>query len=170
MTSLDVIRRLHGHRAWVSAQLMNAAEMLTEVQLHRSFEIGRGSVWASLVHLYAAELNWLEAIEGNQNPALLGDNAFDSLPQLEPAWAALEGRWRSLLSSLTESELPRMVAKVSGGKLQATPLVDVLLHVCTHAHYTTAQTVNMLRRLGIPPTERPDNMLITMSRREHARA
>ena len=40
---------------------------------------------------------------------------------------------------------------------------DVLLHVCTHAHYTAAQVVNMLRQLG---AELPQTMLIMLSRNE----
>jgi hypothetical protein len=43
----------------------------------------------------------------------------------------------------------------------------VLLHVCTHAHYTVAQGINMLRRLGVPTDRLPDPMLITLSRQEH---
>ena len=38
---------------------------------------------------------------------------------------------------------------------------DVLLHVCTHAHYTSAQVVNMLRQVGLDPL--PDVMLISLA-------
>jgi hypothetical protein len=40
----------------------------------------------------------------------------------------------------------------------------VLLHLCTHAQYTVAQAVNMLRQAGLGPL--PDVMLITMARQE----
>ena len=40
----------------------------------------------------------------------------------------------------------------------------MLLHVCTHAQYTTAQLVNMLRQLGVDRL--PDVMLISMARQE----
>ena len=42
---------------------------------------------------------------------------------------------------------------------------DVLLHLSLHAQYTTAQAVNMLRRLGVSPL--PDVMLITLARAQH---
>jgi uncharacterized damage-inducible protein DinB len=42
----------------------------------------------------------------------------------------------------------------------------VLLHVCTHAQYTTAQVVNMLRQVGA--TSLPDTMLITLARKQMA--
>jgi uncharacterized damage-inducible protein DinB len=37
------------------------------------------------------------------------------------------------------------------------------MHVCTHAHYTAAQVVNMLRQIGV---ELPETMLITLARKE----
>ncbi len=43
---------------------------------------------------------------------------------------------------------------------------DVLLHVCTHASYTTAQVVNMMRQLGVSPL--PEVMLIALARQEMA--
>lgn len=173
MNGVEVIQRLHEHRMWVNERLRSKAGMLTAVQLYRRFEIGRGSVWSSLVHLYAAELVWLEALQGNDNAGLVGDNDFDSLDDLALAWDALDERWRALLASITDKDLDRGVAKVSrssgAGQMYVTPMHDVLLHVCTHAHYTSAQTVNMLRRLGIPPSELPDGMLITLSRKGNPR-
>jgi uncharacterized damage-inducible protein DinB len=41
---------------------------------------------------------------------------------------------------------------------------DVMLHVCTHAQYTTAQVVNMLRQIGVEKL--PDVMLIALARQE----
>jgi uncharacterized damage-inducible protein DinB len=41
---------------------------------------------------------------------------------------------------------------------------DVLLHVCTHAHYTAAQVINMLRQVGVEKL--PETMLISLARHE----
>ncbi len=41
---------------------------------------------------------------------------------------------------------------------------DVLLHVCTHTQYTTAQAINMMRHIGVQ--ELPDPMLISLARQE----
>jgi uncharacterized damage-inducible protein DinB len=46
----------------------------------------------------------------------------------------------------------------------ATRRSDVLLHVCTHAHYTAAQVINMLRQTGIDKL--PETMLISLARKE----
>ena len=50
-----VIQRLHQHRAWVNRNLLEAATLVSKEQLHSPFSIGQGSIWKSLVHLYAAD-------------------------------------------------------------------------------------------------------------------
>lgn len=169
MSDLDIIRRLHAHRRWSNQKLRTAATGLSESQLRQSFDLGQGSLWATLVHLYAAEHIWLEAIQGNPKPSVPRSEAFETLEQLNIAWEAQERRWQRHVEALTPVMLDQPVRKVSSssgaGKMWATPLADVLLHVCMHAHYTAAQATNMFRHLG---AETPDLQLITMSRAEHA--
>ncbi len=76
----------------------------------------------------------------------------------------------ALLETLTVAALDQPVRKASSSqpdRIAVTPAFDVLLHVCTHAQYTSAQAVNMLRQLG---ADTPDLQLITMSRDEQMRA
>ena len=73
MKAVDLIQRLHQHRAWVNENLLVAASALSEEQRRRDFQIGQGSIWKSLLHLYAAEFVWLEALLGNDDPLLQGD-------------------------------------------------------------------------------------------------
>lgn len=182
MNSCDLIRRLHQHRLWVNSLLRTAASSLTAAQRHQPFPIGQGSVWQSLVHFYVAEFVWLEALEGNANPGLpaeilgdplgsrLSDCPDDALKILTEMWTELEARWVDYLSRLTASALEDDVFKTKSGAqpkiILGTKRSDVLLHVCTHAHYTTAQVVNMLRSLGVTPL--PDPMLISLARQPFA--
>lgn len=172
MQSVDLIRRLHAHRAWCTANLRGAAADLSDEQRRTPFDVGQGSVWATLVHLYAAEYAWLEALEGNENPPLYKQDVFASWDELDTAWAALDERWQRYLDRLTDADLAQPVRKVStssgAGRPHVTAASDVLLHVCTHAQYTTAQAVNMLRQLGVTPL--PQTMLITLARQEAAAA
>src|SRR5262245_58042712 len=73
MKSADVIRRLHQHRAWVHGQVLQSLETLSPEQLRQSHDIGQGSLWRTLTHLYAAEYVWLGALEGNPKAAAPGD-------------------------------------------------------------------------------------------------
>ena len=148
---------------------------LSDEQLRSAFQIGQGSVWKSLLHLYAAEYVWLEALLGNEKFLVPGDlpgqlpgnqqgqGGITGLDDLRQKWSALEQRWIGYLVSLTPPALEEVVyRKSSSGQRFGTRRSDVLLHVCTHAHYTAAQVVNMLRHLGVEKL--PDTMLISLAR------
>jgi uncharacterized damage-inducible protein DinB len=165
---------------WVSAQLLDASEPLNSEQLCQPMAIGQGSVWRTLTHLLAGEYVWLEALCGNENPLMPGDvpgklpgnqegnGAIVSFDELRTRWRVLDERWTEYLANLTDQALDELVYKISTssgfGNRHGTRRADVLLHVCTHAHYTTAQLVNMLRQLRVNPL--PDVMLITLARNE----
>ena len=166
---------------WANHQLLEAAQSLTDEQLRRPMPIGQGSVWKSLTHLLASEFVWLEALCGNDDPLMPGDargklpgnqegdGAITSLDELCAKWRELDDRWSKYLETLVDDSLNDTVYKISTssgfGKHHGTRRADVLLHVATHAQYTTAQLVNMLRQLGVTPL--PDVMLITLARNEY---
>ncbi len=181
MDTVTLVRRLHEHRNWVNQKLLAAAADLNDEQLLRTLPIGQGSVWSSLLHLYAAEYVWLGTLLGDSAASCPGDevgklpgnqqgeDGIQTLPALVKRWQSLNTRWSDHLNTLTAADLDKTIYRVStssnGGQKRATYQSDILLHVCTHAHYTTAQVINMLRQLGI--TNLPDPMLISMARSQH---
>lgn len=180
--AIRTISRLHEHRQWVNQALLDSAATLSVESLHQSFSIGQGSVWKSLLHLYGAEFVWLEALQGNESPVLPGDlpddlpgnqrgeGGLESLEELQQKWKAQEQQWRQYLDQLSDEMLDEMVYKRSTssgkGRVHQVRREDILLHVCTHAQYTTAQVVNMLRQFGVEPL--PATMLITLARTQMA--
>ncbi len=183
MNTCLLVRRLHQHRMWVNQRLLAAVRPLTRSELHRELPIGQGSVWRTLTHLLAAEYVWLEALLGDEEPLLPGDASgqlpgnqagekpIASLDELVRKWRELDRRWEEYLSDLGADSLDDTVYKISTssnlGKRLGAKRSDILLHVCTHAQYTTAQLINMLRQLG--QTDPPDVMLISFARRVHKR-
>lgn len=128
--------------------------------------MGQGSARATIVHLYAAEAAWMEAISGVVEPVSPFSRRFASMDELAEAWGELNARWADYYDRLIEAELDRPITKRStssgAGRTFATPAGDVLMHLFTHSQYTAAQLKNMLRQLGVDPL--PDVMLITQSR------
>jgi uncharacterized damage-inducible protein DinB len=177
MNAVLLLQRLHQHRAWVNGNLLAAADKLSEEQVRSPFPIGQGSIWKSLLHLYAAEHVWLEALLGNESFLMPGDlpgkipgnqqgeGGIADRADLRLKWSALERRWADYLAALTPAALEEIVYRKSSslGRF-GTRRSDVLLHVCTHAHYTAAQVVNMLRHAGVEKL--PDTMLIALARQE----
>ncbi|MEQ8851778.1 DinB family protein [Gimesia sp.] len=103
---------------------------------------------------------------GNQR----GEGGIHSLEELKERWGELEQRWIAYLQGLNEADLAQVVRKQSTssgkGQVHQTRRSDVLMHVCLHAQYTTAQLINMLRQAGAESL--PDSMLITLARQEMA--
>lgn len=70
-----------------------------------------------MVHLYAAEFVWLEALLGNEDPLIQGDlsgnqqgeGGITSLDDLREKWIALEQRWSGYWASLTPESLDELV-------------------------------------------------------------
>jgi len=176
MSSVELIRRLHQHRVWTNGQLLATATQLSSGRIHDSFDIGQGSLWKTLTHMFGAEYVWLQALLGNEDPVAPGDavgklpgnqqgeDPMTKLTELQEHWSDLDVRWESYLTTLTEAALEQGIGKVSSstGQRSVVQCSDILLHVCTHAQYTTAQAMNMLRQLGVEPL--PDPMLITLAR------
>jgi uncharacterized damage-inducible protein DinB len=178
MNAVELLQRLHQHRAWVNGNLLTAAATLSNEQLRSEFQIGQASIWKSLLHLYAAEYVWLEALQGNEQflvpgdlPGKLpgnqqGEGGVTDLADLRLKWSELEKRWTGYLAHLSSAALEEVVYRksISLGNRLGTRRSDVLVHVCTHAHYTAAQVVNMLRHVGIERL--PETMLISLARHE----
>lgn len=179
MTAIDPIRRLHQHRAWVNRNLLDAATTLTDEQRRTTFPIGQGSVWASLLHLYGAEYVWFGSVLGNESAVVpgdlpgklpgnqLGEGAIADIPELRQKWVALEKRYTDYLTDLSPEALEETVVRYSLALNARITLrrSDALLHICTHAHYTAAQVVNMIRQLG---AALPQTMLMALVRQEMA--
>jgi uncharacterized damage-inducible protein DinB len=157
----------------VNDNLLKAAADLHVGQLRSEF-IGQGSIWKSLVHLYAAEYVWLETLLGNEEFLVPGDlpgnqqgeGGIKDLADLRQKWSGLEERWTGYIASLSSAALEEVVYRKSTslGTRLAIRRSDALLHVCTHAHYTAAQVVNMFRQAGIEKL--PETMLISLARQE----
>ena len=129
------------------------------------------------MHLYGAEYVWLEALQGNEGAVLPGDlptklpgnqegeGGIKSMEELKERWEALDQRWNDYLASLTAESLDQPIyRKRATGERFGTRRSDAMLHVCTHAHYTTAQVINMLRQSGVEKL--PDIMLISLARQD----
>jgi uncharacterized damage-inducible protein DinB len=178
--AVNLIQRLHQHRAWVNGNLLDAAAQLSDAQLRTTYPIGQGSIWKSLVHLYAAEYVWLETLLGDERPVAPGDlpgmipgnqqgpSPITSLVELRQQWTTLDQRWLDYLTSdsLNATTLEDLVPKVvsATGVRFVTRRSDILLHVCTHSQYTTAQIMNMFRQTGLTPL--PEVMLIALARQD----
>lgn len=180
-TAIELLQRLNQHRAWVNENLVAAAAGLDLADLGREFAIGQGSVWKSLVHMYAAEYVWLATLQGNEQACCpgdvpgklpgnqLGEGAIQSLAELREKWLAQDRQWLACIDAFSAKSLDELVYRVAvsmGGTRIPIHRSDAVLHCCLHAHYTSAQIINMLRQLG--HEKFPKTMLMHLAWQEGA--
>jgi uncharacterized damage-inducible protein DinB len=150
MTTADSIRRLHEHRLWTRAKILSAARTCSDAELRHPFEMGVGSLFGTIVHLWGAEMVWANVLEEG-DPAFMipPASAFPTLSDLEEAWKPLDARWARLLARADDPAfLAKPFPRVRDGKSYITNAHDIYLHVCTHQHYHAAQVSSMLRQMG----------------------
>ncbi len=149
MIGLETIRECFRFNDWAWDRLLAAVAPLTDIQLDQPFEMGEGSLRATLRHLYGAERNWLARWRGTDQPQFPPARELTTPADFDRAHRALVPERNADIASLDFSR-PCTYTNPQG-RTYTFALGDVLLHVCNHGIHHRAQAVNMLRRLGQPP-------------------
>jgi uncharacterized damage-inducible protein DinB len=136
---------------WARDKLLGAAKGLSDAQLDRPFEVGEGSLRATLRHLYGAERVWLERWRGTDQPRFPNAHAVTGLEELQRAWCSVAEARNEDLAALASGDLDRPITyRDRQGLPHTAALGDILLQVCNHGVHHRAQALNMLRHLGAP--------------------
>lgn len=134
---------------WAAGTLHTVARGLSDAQLDQPFEIGCGTLRATLLHIRFAEQWWLE------NWTLGPDKPFPELDQTTSI-ATLEALYRqtasardAILASMTAEGLVReVVGRPRPGVERRFPIGVTMLQLCGHGVHHRAQALNMLRHVG----------------------
>lgn len=148
---MDLLDRLLGHDAWTTRLVLLRCGELSDDQLHRRFDLGHGTVHATLVHLIGNVRDWTDLMAGQpvaaDDAGRRGLSVADLLARHDAAaadFAALarrvrnEGRYQETWVD-TLDEPP--TAKTYGG---------AVAHVLTHNMHHRGELLHMLTRLGLP--------------------
>ena len=157
--SVELIREYWAYHHWANRRLFDVVAALGEEAAGR--EIGKQfsepSPRAMLVHMYGADLFWLETWRGRPPAVVRGDPTYGlvirTLGELRGKWDELEREQRRFLGELTEADLGRSLeSKTPEGRLYSRPLAMLLLHVPTHAAHHRSELATMLTMTsGSPP-------------------
>jgi uncharacterized damage-inducible protein DinB len=149
MIGRQTIRECFRFNDWAWDGLLAAVAPLTDLQLARPFEMGEGSLRATLQHLYGTERNWLARWRGTDQPQFPPASELTTPADFDHAHRALVSERNADVATLDFSR--RCTYTSPPGWTHTFALGDVLLHVCNHGIHHRAQAVNMLRHLGQPP-------------------
>ncbi|MGA2231355.1 MAG: DinB family protein [Tepidisphaeraceae bacterium] len=137
------------HDQWATTQILHACEKLTADQFARKFEMGPGSLQATLTHMISAKKTWTDTLMERPLTARIDQTgAVYSLGQL------LELHKESgdeFMLVARKHPLDEIVKRTREGKEFSFTRGVVIAQVTTHGMHHRAQCLNMLRHLGVKP-------------------
>lgn len=148
MPKSDPASILLAHDRWATARLLDVCAPLSAEQLRQPFELGPGSLQATLTHILGAMRSWNDVLHGRpQRPRLEQDPAL-TIAQLR---AELERLSDDFAAGVRAGRLEDVLQRERAGQVYRFTRGAVLAHVTTHGMHHRAQCLNMLRQLGVSP-------------------
>lgn len=149
MIQIETVRTFYGYNDWANDQLLLACGQLGDGKLDQAFDMGLGSIRATMMHIVIGEDTFLKRAQGEVE-AKWGDEAERAnVAIMKERLDDTRRRREAFFKTLSDAGLPKKrVYRDSYGSLYATTLGDLLFQVCTHSMHHRAQVVNMLRRVG----------------------
>lgn len=145
----ETLAELFAHGDWATDQILTLAEALGDAAIDRPFEMGPGSIRATLHHLWGAERLWLGRWRGEAEPAFPPFDPAMSIQRQRTAFRSVAEQRDALLAASTDRDLHAVVSyRNLRGDPFAQQLGHLMLHVANHGVHHRAQLVNMLRRVG----------------------
>jgi uncharacterized damage-inducible protein DinB len=111
------------------------------------------TVHGTLAHLVAAEHIWLRRLrDGVSEKAVLKGSDFEDVAAIVSRWEKVEREFRAWLAPLNEADMSRVVKySTQWGGSYATPVWQILQHVCMHGMQHRAELAQMLTEFGHSP-------------------
>lgn len=142
------LREFFSYTDWAREKTFDLAGGLSDELLDRPFEMGLGSIRATLYHIWAAEDIWFLRWTQSPSPAFKQETGVPVEEIRSRARNTAEGR-NAFLATLDEAKLaaPHAFTNIKGEKYSL-PLAGQMQHVGNHGIHHRAQFVNMLRHVG----------------------
>jgi uncharacterized damage-inducible protein DinB len=149
MPASNPIEILLAHDKWATEQIIATCQKLTAEQFAKKFDMGPGSLQATITHIIGAIRAWTDTLaQRPQRPR----------PETNPTPYAPAQLLHFLEESITEfaqlarsHPLDEIVKRTRDGKEFSFTRGVVLTHVVTHGMHHRAQCLNMLKQLGVNP-------------------
>jgi len=129
--SFQPIHALFDYNDWANDEVLRAAGRLNETQLDQSFDMGRGSLRRTLLHIYCGELVWLARWQGKTETPWPDEEERASVAAITERFAVTRRERKTFLIKISVTDHERVVTyRDSKGRLYR------------------AQAANMLRRVN----------------------
>jgi len=149
MPASDPLEILLAHDLWATKTFLTVCEKLPPEQFARKFDMGPGSLQATLTHILGAMQTWTDTLMGRPLSQRVDQNGqqyapaqlLDMQQQLAAAFA----------SAVRIEPLEKIAKRVRDGKEFTFTRGVIVMQVLTHAMHHRAQCLNMMKQIGVHP-------------------
>lgn len=146
MAQSDPLPILIETNSWAMRNLIEACRPLSHDQFHQRFEMGLGSLHATITHILSAMRGWGDMLAGREHRERLEAGGERTADQFLELFEEIDRDFRAVATAHPPDEVVR---SERGGQSYAFTRGGVLTHVTTHGMHHRAQCLNMLRHLGV---------------------
>lgn len=146
MTIDELLPVLIAHDAWATDQLIAACRSLSDQQLDPPFEMGHGSLRATLIHMVDVIGGWHASLAGTNDYQPLDAKA--SVSQIAETHRLIAGKFEDFCRAGSPADV---LHATRGTRSITSPKGVLVTHILTHGTHHRAQALNMLRQLGVTP-------------------
>ncbi len=145
---MDILERYLGYESWTLRHMLARCAELSSDQLHAAFDIGPGSLHATVTHIIRNLEVWTDLMRAREVRSLppLADNSADYLARFDAAMADFSEWARELAAA---GRLDDTYFDVLDNPPQAKTFGGTLLHVLTHTTVHRWEVQHMLARSGL---------------------
>ena len=156
MIALGSLRECFRYNDWARDGLLRLTAGLSDAQLDRPFEMGAGSLRATIYHLWAAEYGWLDRWQPGRATQYDAECHGESIAEIGRRFRQTAAARDAFLGGMDDARLAEKITCTSKRWGTANfSFGDMMLHVCNHGAHHRAQAINMLRHLGVAPAKPP---------------
>jgi uncharacterized damage-inducible protein DinB len=146
----DPIEILITFDRWATGRLLDVSETLAPGQFHQPFDIGPGSLHATLTHMIAATRAWTESLSAAEpTPRIDADGKQRTPAELRALFEAAHDDFRAEARRRPFDEA--VTRRLRDGRTVTLTRGAAVTQVLTHGMHHRAQCLNMLRRFGVAP-------------------
>jgi uncharacterized damage-inducible protein DinB len=151
MTRQEIVT-LFDFDTWATERTVESVSSLAEGTYLEDLKSSHGGIHGTLVHIYSANMVWLQRWKGGLPSTHVSVDDIPSLASLKARRAEYMVELDDFLANLTEARLSAALAyqDLKGNK-HSEPLFQQMQHVVNHSSYHRGQIVTMLRQVGAKP-------------------
>lgn len=169
---MDILARYLGYEAWTLRYCIEHCRELAPAQLHQQFDIGVGTISATLEHIIGNLEVWTDLMHGRPVRAAtpLPESIDACLERFDSAMADFTSSARSLAA---QNRLDATYVDVLDNPPTVKTFGGTVLHVLTHTTVHRWEIQHMLQRLGLSDLREGDALgweqQVLLNAREHSR-